>query len=73
LGLKAKEYIDKGELVPDEITIPMILNRLKQADCNNGWLLDGFPRTQPQAEALFNALEKEAIDIDYVVEIVLER
>lgn len=71
--MKAKEYIDKGELVPDEITIPMILARLKQADCNNGFLLDGFPRTKPQAEALFAALEKESINIDYVVEIVLDR
>jgi adenylate kinase len=46
LGIQAKEYIDRGDLVPDEITIPMILNRLKQNDCKNGWLLDGFPRTE---------------------------
>jgi len=44
LGAKAKEYIDKGELVPDEITIPMILDRLGQKDCKNGWLVDGQPR-----------------------------
>jgi len=73
LGMKAKMYMDKGELVPDEITIPMILNRLKQVDCNHGFLLDGFPRTRPQAEALWNALQKEGINLDFVVEIVLDR
>jgi len=45
LGAKAKEFIDRGDLVPDDITIPMILDRLKQDDCGNGWLLDGFPRS----------------------------
>ncbi len=49
LGSKAKEFIDKGDLVPDEITIPMILDRLKRDDCKNGWLLDGFPRNKNQA------------------------
>ncbi len=49
LGKKAKSYIDKGDLVPDEITIPMILDRMKQPDCSNGWLLDGFPRNKNQA------------------------
>ena len=44
LGAKAKEYIDRGDLVPDDITIPMILDRLKQSDCSKGWLLDGFPK-----------------------------
>ena len=73
LGKKAKEYIDKGELVPDEITIPMILNRLKQEDCKNGWLLDGFPRNPAQAKALWEALQKEGIQIDAVIEIVLDR
>jgi adenylate kinase len=73
LGKKAKEYIDRGELVPDEITIPMILNRLKAADCANGWLLDGFPRNLAQAEALGKALKKEKIKLDYVIEIVLDR
>jgi adenylate kinase len=63
LGKKAKEYIDRGELVPDEITIPMILNRLKQEDCKNGWLLDGFPRNPAQAKALWEALEKEGMQI----------
>ncbi len=73
LGKKAKEYIDRGELVPDEITIPMILNRLKAADCTSGWLLDGFPRNLAQAEALGKALKKEKINLDYVIEIVLDR
>lgn len=73
LGKKAKAYIDKGELVPDEITVPMILNRLKEDDCKKGWLLDGFPRNLAQAEALYEALEKEGIDLDYVIEIELDR
>ncbi|MEA1992336.1 MAG: adenylate kinase [Thermodesulfobacteriota bacterium] len=73
LGLKAKEYIDKGDLVPDDITIPMILNRLKEDDCKNGWLLDGFPRNKVQAETLAKALKDEGMDLDYVLEIVLDR
>jgi len=71
--MKAKGFIDKGELVPDNITIPMILQRIKQADCNNGWLLDGFPRSPNQAEALWQALEKESVKLNCVVEIVLDR
>ncbi len=73
LGKKAKAFIDQGELVPDDITIPMILNRLKEADCAKGWLLDGFPRNLAQAEALWNALSAENIKLDYVIEIVLDR
>ena len=73
LGRKAKEYIDRGDLVPDEITIPMILNRLQEKDCKNGWLLDGFPRNLEQARALKDALEKEDIKLDYVIEILLDR
>jgi adenylate kinase len=73
LGKKAKGYIDKGELVPDNITVPMILNRLKEDDCKGGWLLDGFPRNLAQAQALYEALEKEGIKLDYVIEIVLDR
>ncbi len=73
LGKKAKEYIDRGDLVPDEITIPMILDRLKEADCSKGWLLDGFPRNPEQAKALHEALKKEHMQLDYVVEIVLDR
>ena len=73
LGAKAKEYIDRGELVPDEITIPMILNRLKAGDCKNGWLLDGFPRNKNQAEKLHEALKQVNISLDIVVEIILDR
>lgn len=73
LGKKAKAYIDRGELVPDEITIPMILERLKADDCKNGWLLDGFPRNLNQARALWEALNRENIKLDYVIEIALDR
>jgi adenylate kinase len=73
LGKKAKVYMDRGDLVPDDITIPMILDRLKQSDCKNGWLLDGFPRNVEQAIALQQALVKENIPLDFVIEIVLDR
>ena len=52
LGLKAKKFIDEGALVPDEVVIGIIQERLKEDDCKNGFILDGFPRTVPQAEAL---------------------
>lgn len=73
LGKKAKGYIDRGELVPDAITIPMILERLKQPDCAKGWLLDGFPRNVNQAKQLDEALTKAGLKLDYVIEIVLDR
>lgn len=73
LGMKAKEYIDKGELVPDEITIPMILDRLKEDDCKNGWLLDGFPRNKNQAVKLDEALKTANMSLDIIVEILLDR
>jgi adenylate kinase len=73
LGNKAKVYIDKGELVPDDVTIPMVLDRLKQGDCASGWLLDGFPRNLNQAVRLNEALAKEGIKIDVLIEIILER
>ena len=73
LGAKAKEYIDKGDLVPDEITIPMILDRLKQDDCKNGWLLDGFPRNKTQAIKLDESLKASGMALDIVVEILLDR
>jgi adenylate kinase len=73
LGKKAKDYIDKGELVPDEITIPMILDRLKEDDCKNGWLLDGFPRNKNQAVKLHEALKNANMTLDIVVEIELDR
>lgn len=73
LGAKAKEYINRGDLVPDEITIPMILDRLKQDDCKNGWLLDGFPRNKNQAIKLDEALNAENMGLDVVVEVILDR
>jgi len=73
LGMKAKEFIDKGELVPDEITIPMILSRLQEDDCKNGWLLDGFPRNKNQAIKLDDALKTANMSLDIVVEILLDR
>ena len=73
LGIKAKGYIDRGDLVPDEITIPMILDRLQQADCKNGWLLDGFPRNKTQAIKLDESLKKANMKLDIVVEIILDR
>jgi adenylate kinase len=73
LGAKAKDYIDRGDLVPDEITIPMILDRLKKDDCKNGWLLDGFPRNKNQAIKLDESLKEAGLDLDIVVEIILDR
>ena len=73
LGKKAKEYIDKGDLVPDEITIPMVLDRLQQDDCKKGWLLDGFPRNKVQAEKLHASLVEADMKLDYVIEMILDR
>jgi len=73
LGKEAKGYIDRGALVPDSITIPMILERLKEDDCKDGWLLDGFPRNLTQAEELDKALKQEGITLDIVIEMVLDR
>ncbi len=65
MGLKAKEYMDSGRLVPDDVVIGIIRDRLAEADCRNGFILDGFPRTIPQAEAL----DRMGIAIDRVVDI----
>ena len=73
LGVRAKEFIERGDLVPDEITIPMILDRLQQDDCAKGWLLDGFPRNRNQAVKLHEALKEAGMTLDIVVEIVLDR
>jgi adenylate kinase len=73
LGKQAKGYIDRGELVPDSITIPMILDRLKEDDCRNGWLLDGFPRNLTQAQEMDKALKAAGITVDVVIEMVLDR
>ncbi len=72
LGMKAKAFIEKGELVPDDITIPMVLDVLQSSD-ENGWLLDGFPRSIVQAQKLWEALEKDGVKLDYVIEILLPR
>ncbi|MDE6470150.1 MAG: adenylate kinase [Eubacterium sp.] len=65
MGLKAKQFMDAGQLVPDEVVIGIIKDRLKEDDCKNGFILDGFPRTIPQAQAL----EDANVDIDKVVDI----
>jgi adenylate kinase len=67
VGILAKSYMDKGELVPDEITIRMILERMDQPDCASGCLFDGFPRTSQQAEALDQALEERGRTIDKAI------
>lgn len=67
LGKRAKDYMDKGELVPDDITIQMVINRLSQQDCENGALLDGFPRTPLQAEALSAFLAEKGKQIEAVL------
>lgn len=72
LGKKAKAFIDKGELVPDDITIPMILATLKDKG-KDGWLLDGFPRNIVQAQKLWEALQAAGMKLDYVIEILLPR
>jgi adenylate kinase len=69
LGLKAKSYMDAGELVPDEVTIGIVRDRLSQDDCQNGFLLDGFPRTVAQAEALEDILASLDKKLDYVINI----
>ncbi|WP_024833114.1 adenylate kinase [Ruminiclostridium josui] len=64
LGQKAKEYMDKGELVPDELTVEIVKDRLGNSDCENGFILDGFPRTIPQAEYLDKVLVQMNINLD---------
>jgi adenylate kinase len=69
MGKKAKEFMDAGKLVPDEVVIGIVEDRLKQPDCKKGFILDGFPRTVPQAEALDKALANMGSKIDHVVSI----
>lgn len=69
LGVKAKSYMDQGLLVPDELVVDLVADRVKQEDCKNGYVLDGFPRTIPQAKALDNALEAMNEKIDYAVNV----
>ena len=69
LGKKAKEYMDQGLLVPDELVLDLIVDRLGKDDCKKGYVLDGFPRTIPQAEALEKALGEQGEKIDYALNI----
>lgn len=73
LGVEAKRYIDSGKLVPDEVTVGIVKERLAQSDCRAGFLLDGFPRTVPQADALEKTLEELNVKLDKVINIVVER
>ena len=67
LGKKANEYISKGQLVPDDITVPMVINRLSEDDCKDGAILDGFPRTVEQAEKLDEILAEKSKKVDLVI------
>ena len=69
LGMKAKSFMDKGELVPDELTVSMLLDRVGQPDCKDGYVLDGFPRTIPQAEELDRALSGRGEKIDFAIDV----
>ncbi len=69
LGKKAKSYMDQGQLVPDELTLELIMDRFQNPDCKDGYVLDGFPRTIPQAEALTEALAKKGETIDYAINV----
>lgn len=69
LGKEAKSYMDKGQLVPDELTVKILLDRVSNEDCKNGYVLDGFPRTIPQAEVLEEALNKLNDRIDFAINV----
>ena len=69
LGQKAKGYMDQGLLVPDELVVDLVADRVKQDDCKNGYVLDGFPRTIPQAEALDHALAEMGEKMDYAINV----
>lgn len=69
LGRKAKEYMDQGALVPDELTIGMLMDRIQKDDCENGYVLDGFPRTIPQAESLKKALSDRGQKVDFAINV----
>jgi len=73
LGLKAKEFMNRGELVPDDVVIGIVKQRLEEPDCRSGFLLDGFPRTVPQAEALAEALGENGRALDKVLNIEVDR
>ena len=69
LGMEAKKYMDEGKLVPDELTVRILLDRVAKDDCKNGYVLDGFPRTIPQAEVLDEELTKLGDKIDYAINV----
>lgn len=69
LGMEAKKYMDQGLLVPDELTVKILLDRVAKEDCRNGYVLDGFPRTIPQAEVLDKALTELGDRIDYAINV----
>ena len=69
LGKKAKEYMDKGQLVPDELTVEILLDRVAADDCKNGYVLDGFPRTIPQADVLDKELTKLGDKVDFAINV----
>lgn len=69
LGMEAKKYMDQGALVPDELTVKILLDRVAKDDCKNGYVLDGFPRTIPQAEVLDNALNEIGEKIDFAINV----
>ena len=69
LGMEAKKYMDQGLLVPDELTVKILLDRVAKEDCKDGYVLDGFPRTIPQAEVLDKALAERGESIDYAVDV----
>lgn len=73
VGMKAKEYIDKGLLVPDDVTVGIVRERLQQSDCENGFLLDGFPRTLSQAEALEELLNGLGRKLEHVINLKVDR
>ena len=69
LGMEAKSYMDKGQLVPDELTVKILLDRVSKDDCKNGYVLDGFPRTIPQADVLDKAVSELNDKIDYAINV----
>lgn len=69
LGVEAKKYMDQGQLVPDELTVKILLDRVAKDDCKNGYVLDGFPRTIPQAEVLEKALKELNDGIDFAIDV----
>ncbi len=69
LGMKAKSYMDQGLLVPDSLTVDLVMDRISQEDCKNGYILDGFPRTIPQAECLTEALKARGEKMDFAIDV----